>query len=107
MTPDWIAVHPGVTPEHLGFLPGMLDDGNPAPAREQLDRGYQHGGGWRPFQGHTLTLSLKGPSLVYPGDPPMLALAMTRLRDETIVLFQHDWVAIIQKDRSFEVCRMD
>jgi hypothetical protein len=102
--PDWIAVRPGVTPDHLGLLPSMLDDEDPAPAREQLDRSYQHGGGWRPFPGHVLKKDL---SLVYPGDPPAHALAMTRLRDETIVLFEHEWVAIIQKDHSYEVCRMD
>lgn len=102
--PMWIALHAEVTAEHLGLLPGMLDEDDPAPAREQLDRAYQHGGGWQPFVGHTLQDDL---SLQYPGDPPTRAIAMTRLRDETIVLYQHSWVAIIQPDRSYEICRMD
>jgi hypothetical protein len=102
--PMWIALRHEVTAEHLGLLPGMLDDDDPAPAREQLDRAYQHGGGWRPFVGHTLQDDF---SLSYPGDPPTLPLAMTRLRDEIVVLCEHSWVVIIQPDKSFEVCRMD
>lgn len=97
-------LHPEMTDEHLGFLPLMLDERNPAPAREQLDAGYQHGGGWNPFQGFTLT---DANELTYPGDPAYTPLAQAKLRDELIVFYDHSWVAIIQPDRSFEVCRMD
>ena len=44
----WEALHPKLTPEHLGLLPGMLDE-----------------------------------------------------------FYDYSWVCIIQKDRSFEICRMD
>jgi len=100
----WLAVDPRIGPEHLGLLPGMLSERDPRPAREQLDANYQHGGGWQPFPGFKLH---RDNSLSYPGDPPTKPLAMTMLRDELIVFYQYSWVAIIQPDRSFEVCRMD
>jgi hypothetical protein len=89
---------------NLGTLAYMLDDENPKSARDQLDAGYRYGGGWRPFPGFSLTI-FNG--LVYPGDPPIRPIASTRLRNEYILLYPGDWVAIIQYDRSFEVCRMD
>jgi len=46
-------------------------------------------------------------ALHYPGDPPFVLLAETRLRDEVIRVFNYAWVAVIQKDGSFEVCHMD
>ena len=104
--PAWITFDRRVTAEHLGLIPSMLDDEDPAPAREQFDRSYQHGGGWRPFPGHIMGRDYR--TLEYPGDPPSHALALTRLRDEIIVLFEHAWVAVIQaKDGTYEVCRMD
>jgi hypothetical protein len=100
----WLTLDKRVTAEHLGLLPGMLLEDDPRPAREQLDANYQHGGGWDPFPGFTLR---QDNWLTYPGDPPTRPLAMTMLRGELIVFYEHDWVAIIQPDRSFEVCRMD
>jgi hypothetical protein len=101
MTTKWMVFDYAVD---LGFLPAMLSERNPAPAREQLHHGYAHGGGWHPFRGHKL---LPDNRLTYPGDPPLRPLAQTKLRDELIVLYEHAWVAIIQPDRTFEVCRMD
>jgi hypothetical protein len=100
----WVLLHPDMTPEHLGLLPGMLNANDERPAREQFDANYQHGGGWHPMKGHVL-----GPdnSLTYPGDPPLSPLAFTLLRDEQIVFYDCSWVVIIQPDRTFEVCRMD
>lgn len=103
MTMIWMLHVRGVD---LGFLPGFLDANDPAPAREQLHNGYSAngGGGWRPFTGHTL---LPNNALAYPGDPVLLPLATTHLGDETIVLYESSWVAVIQRDRTFEVSRMD
>ena len=100
----WKLLHPRMTGEHLGLLPGMLNPSDPRKARDQFDAAYQHGGGWRPFAGFKL---LDDNSLAYPGDPPQRALAETWLRDERILLYESEWVAIIQPDGSFEVCRMD
>lgn len=87
----------------IGYLGDFLSEGDPRPAREQFNENYVYGG-WQPFEGFTL-----GPdnSLNYPGDPPMRPIAKAKLRDELIFLYPHAWVAVIQPDRSFEVCRMD
>lgn len=103
-SPDWIFLDKRMSYEHLGLLPDMLDKDNPSPAREQLNQGYQHGGGWNPFEGFTLQ---SDNTLKYTGDPPTRPLAYTYLRKELIVFYPHSWVAIIQPDRKFEVARMD
>jgi hypothetical protein len=100
----WELLHPQVDESWLGLLPSMLNEKDPRPAKEQLDAGYRHGGGWQPFAGFKLT---NKNMLMYPGDPPTRPLAQVKLRDELIILFEHAWVAVIQPDRSFEVCRMD
>jgi len=46
--------HPRATIEHFGFIPTMLSEDNPKPAKEQLHDGYGHGGGWDPFKGFKL-----------------------------------------------------
>jgi hypothetical protein len=97
-------IHPKATREMLGYIPDFVSTNNDRPARAQLHEMYSHGGGWRPFNGFTLNDDL---TLSYPGDDPVLPLAKMQLRDEQIVVYQHAWVAIIQPDRSFEVCRMD
>ena len=45
--------------------------------------------------------------LQYPEDPPLAPLAETKLRDEIIRVYHSSYVAIIQPDGSFLVCRMD
>ncbi len=96
--------HPKATAEHLGLIPMFLSDDDPRPAKEQLHENYAHGGGWHPFNGFKLQAD---DSLTYPGDPPQRPIAEMVLRDERVVLYPHAWVAIIQPDRSYEVCRMD
>ena len=105
---DFQIVHPNAKDmtkwEVLGLLPDFLSPDNPASAREQLHHNYNHGGGFQPFDGFTLH---DDNSLKYPGDPPYPPVAIAKLRDETIILYPHSWVAIIQPDRSFVVARMD
>lgn len=43
----------------------------------------------------------------YPGDPPLYPLAQTQLRDELIIFYDHEIVAVFQPDGSFEACRMN
>ena len=93
-----------VTLEDLGRIPGMLDVSNPAPARDQFNANYQHGGGWRPRDKFTLG---DDDSLGYPGDEPLHPLAEITFRDERVLIYESNFVAVIQPDRSFEVCRMD
>lgn len=97
-------LHPRCTVDHLGYIPSFLDERNPAPAKEQFDQNYGHGGGWHPLKGFKLE---DDNSLVYPGDPPQRPIAAIRFREELVLIYSHAWVAVIQPDRSFEVCRMD
>lgn len=100
----WELLHPAMTVDVLGYIPDWLDDRNPSPAKAQLHANYLHGGGWHPFNGFTLT---NNNILLASGDPPLHPLAQCYLRNELIVVYAHSWVAIIQPDHSFEVCRMD
>lgn len=97
-------LHPRASWDHVGGIPEMINESNPKSAKEQLHKGYLHGGGWQPFTGFDL---LTDNSLAYPGDPSLKPIAEMILRDELILVYEHAWVAVIQPDRSFEVCRMD
>jgi len=88
-----------------GIIPTMLNVDDPRPAAQQLDSGYQHGGGWRPFT--KFTFDQKAATLTYPGDPPMRPLSIMSFRDETLMMFESAWVVILQKDGRWEVSRMD
>jgi hypothetical protein len=99
-------LHPRASWDHVGIIPQMLDANNPKPAREQLNDGYQHGGGWHPIQMEKWTL-FDDNSIQYPEDPVLIPIAEMRLRDELILVYEYSMVAIIQPNRSFEVSRMD
>jgi len=88
----------------VGFIPQMLSDDDPMSARDQLDCGYQHGGGWSAFSGFEMSNS---GSLTYRGDQPLRPVAIGRLRDERIIVYPLGWVAVVQPDGAFEVSRMD
>lgn len=100
MKTDWEMLDPRMTIDHLGFLPTFLSDDDPRSARGQFAAAY----GWKPFKGFEKGVDN---SLTYPGDPPQPVLAQTKLQDELICYYPHSWVAIIQPDGSYEVCRMD
>jgi hypothetical protein len=100
---NWVLFDERYPPEQLAVLNGMLSVDDPRPACEQLGAGYAQFGGWRPMPGFSM-LSLR---LKYPGDPPLPPWALTTLRNEAILVYPGDWVVILQKDKSFEVCRMD
>ena len=90
--------------ELLGFIPQFLSPNDERPAREQFHTAYSHGGGWRPFKGFDM---LPNGNMSYPGDPPTRLIAEAKLRDETIRVYEHAWVAIVQPDGAFEVARID
>lgn len=90
-------------PEALGYLPDFLSESDPRSASEQFHANYPFGG-WAPFQGFKMN---KDGSISYPGDPTLHPFAETILRDETIRVYPSAWVAVIQKDGSFEIARMD
>lgn len=98
----WIQLDPRATEDHMGFIPAFLSDADARTAQAQFADNYI--GGWNPFPGFVLTADLR---LHYKDDPPMVALWLSKLRDETIVIYEHAWVMIQQADGAFEVSRMD
>ncbi len=98
----WEMLHPKMTIEHLGFIPDFIFEHDHRSAKEQFNERYWPG--WLPFNGFEM---IDNNQLCYPGDPPLLPLAEAWLRDEKIIFYNHSWVAIVQKDGSFEICRMD
>jgi hypothetical protein len=97
----WLALHPRFTPEMLGYLPDFFSEDDPRGAVEQFDDAYL--GGWHDMDG--FTFNQKAMTIDYPGDPPTKALAMTILRDEHIILFDHEWLMVLQKDGSNRITR--
>jgi hypothetical protein len=97
-------IDPAVAAEAIGIIPYWLDDQDPRPAAEQLDQHYAHGGGWQPFDGFKLQ---KDGSIKYPGDPALKPIGAVGFRKELILFFPFAWVMILQKDGTFEICRMD
>lgn len=104
--PIWFLIHHRADEGKLGIIPSFLDNDDPRPAREQFDERYGFAGGWQPFLG--FTLDLKDFTLAYPGDPVLEAQGMCYLHDdEQVLVYDHAWVAVIQRDGSYEIARMD
>lgn len=97
-------LHPKASWDHVGDIPHMLCEEDQQSATQQFHAGYGHGGGWRPFKGFEL---LPDDSISYPGDSVHKPIAEMRLRHERILVYECAWVAVIQPDRSYEICRMD
>ena len=100
----WISRHPQFIVEMLGAIPSFLDDDDPRDAKTQINEAYRFAGGWRPFAGFKMAPDR---SIKYPGDPALPVLCETQLRDERIYYYQHSWVAIVQPDGGYEICRLD
>lgn len=90
----------------LGWIPSFLTALDPRPAWEQINERYAHGGGWNPMLPGKWRLDEKD-YLHYPGDPAFQPLAMAWLRDEKILIYMYAFVAIVQRDGSFSVARID
>jgi len=106
MSPAWIMLHPRMTMQHLGALPMFLDKNDSRPAKEQFDDNYGFAGGWSPMPGWEMIWETS--SIQYPGDEPLLPLAMTMLHGETIFYYRNSWVAIVYPpDKRFEVAKLD
>ncbi len=90
---DW------TNPFVVGLLPMFFNEHDDRPALDQLQASYPS----RPFDGFEMV----DDELVYPGDPPMRPISSTWLKDERLVLYECELLAIIQKDGSFTVTRVD
>jgi hypothetical protein len=105
----WKTKHPNFD---LGFLPAILWDSDPRPAKEQIQERYQHGGGWSPLQGFVILpdgrLQYHAAGLAEDDqDPPLELLAEGQLGQETLRFYEGSWMAVVQPDGSLEVTRMD
>jgi hypothetical protein len=87
-----------------GFIPSYLHEDDSRPAREQFDARYP--GGWSPAP-RGLEFDGEREVLTYPGDPPLKARGALLFRHETLLLFDFDWVVIVQRDGSWEASRLD
>ena len=95
-----------VTPgADLGFLPSFLSEKDPRPAAEQIHANYTHGGGWNPQSGFIFRPETL--MLLYPGDPPMLPRAASKLRDQMIYFYDYSYVLILEPDGKWECARVD
>ena len=102
-TAKWMGLVQDFDPEWLGICPAFLDEDDPRPAREQFNERYI--GGWNPSWNKA---TLDGELVMhYPGDPPMTPLAMLGFREEIVLLYDHQFFAIVQPDGSYEISRMD
>ena len=104
--PAWLLLHPNMTPEALGYLPGWLDDNDERGAAEQLDGHYAPYGGFAQFPMDGFTV-LDGLALKSPGDPVLRPLAVCRLRDEVVCFYPAEIVAVFQPDGSYVAARFD
>jgi hypothetical protein len=111
----WSLRHPEAQ-AYLGFIPSFIHAQDERSAREQLHANYAHGGGWSPLSGWQLPADwlpadwVPGPmppSIAYPGDPALIPVIWTKLRDESIAIYPHAWVMVMQPGGAFEVARMD
>ena len=104
----WVQLDPRVRVEDaVGLLPTFLSTDDERGACEQFAANYC--GGWHDSKVGKggFTMADSGRLLLYPGDPPIHALAMTTLRKEVIVVYEHAYVAIIQENGTFRVARLD
>ena len=111
MALQFIALNSNTTAEMLSLIPLFFNPEDEAPAAAQLDRMYQHGGGWRPMEGFNLdpmnlTLQYGDPNDQY-AESAYTPLAFAVLNEEVILIYENAWVLILQKDGSFEVSRVD
>ena len=91
----------------LGYLPGFLSDQDSRTMKEQINANYQHGGGWSPFGEGQWKMNPETHALKFPEDPPLNPVALAQIREETLFVYPHGVCAIVQKDGSFEVARLD
>jgi hypothetical protein len=84
-----------VNSEVLGALPSFVNPEDDRPAAEQFNENYAHGGGWKPIEGFMFaTVQMEDGNdtvlISYPGDPPMVPIALMYHGDEVIMFFPHE-----------------
>ena len=90
----------------IGLIPDFLYERDPRTAQDQFNERYAHGGGWKPLL-TDWSFDPETGALSYPDDPVYEPVAIGRLHDQVIFVYDYDWVCILNADGSFEVSRMD
>lgn len=103
--------------EVAGLLPEIILADDPRPAKEQFAERYAHGGGWNPMSNWLYKPAQPGfpggASLVYNSSDEeddaeeYPEVSRTTVNNETLILFECEFLAIVQPDGSFEVDRVD
>lgn len=75
-------------------------------AAKVFDRCYAYGG-WKPLHNPKTRLDMETGAYKYPGDPIQKPLFKIEYNDEVIYGYRSEMWAIMQKDGSFEISRMD
>jgi len=100
----------------LGFIPEILRDDDPRPVKDQMNERYEHGGGFHAFPNKkrfTINDTAAEPcKLVYHEDDFVETMeewgrCWFPITEELVIVFDSAITAIIQKDGSFELTRMD
>jgi hypothetical protein len=77
----------------------------PRPAAEQINENYI--AGWYPQPGFVVDVDDLFKA-TYPGDPPVLPLAVVSFRDELLVMYPYSYLGIVQvPSGSYEIARVD
>ena len=85
-----------------GHILGFLNKTDPRPAREQFKERYP--GGWVPEP--EMTFNRKRLLLTYADAAPMRPLSLMSFHDETVLLYPHWWVLILQRNGKWEAASM-
>ena len=100
--------------EVTGLLPEIIWQDDPRPAREQFNDRYAHGGGWNPMKGWLFKPGPDGEAtLVFQSNDEeddaeeYREMSRTTINSEILILFDCEFLAIVQPDGSFEVDRVD
>jgi len=102
----WVMLDTRYSPDVLGYIPSFIEEEDERPVKEQFNERYAFGGGWQPSDGWKINDNLVM-TTKYPEDPPMNPIAMVMVGEETVLMYPHAMIAIIQKDGTYEVARMD
>ncbi len=87
----------------LGLVPDFIRQDDSRPLREQIHERYVYGG-WSPIKGFKMDERFR---LSYPGDPALVPYCFIEHGDERLYAYQSSIFAIVQKDGTFEVARLD
>lgn len=96
----------------FGLIVQFLEPSDITPMWKQIDRNYQHGGGWRDFDGFEVGQRGDEFTLTYDGDPPYEERGRITFRDtvtdeeELLVIFDSAWV-LWKKGDEHKIARID